>query len=52
MFKFGQAESGVEAIVPIVEGETVEGAGDGDGDRDGDDGGVDGTTSGSDVDSK
>ena len=50
-FEFGQAESGVEAIAPIVEGETVEGAGNGDGDRDGDDGSVDGTTSG-DVDSK
>ena len=51
-FEFGQAESGVEAIAPIVEGETVEGAGDCDGDRDGDDGSVDGTTSGSDIDSK
>ena len=52
IFVFGQAESGVEAIAPIVEGEMVKGAGDGDGDRDGDNGGVDGTTSGSDIDSK
>ena len=49
-FEFRQAESGVEVIAPIVEGETVEGAGNGDGD-DGGDGDVDGTTSGDTVDS-
>jgi len=46
---FGQVESGVEAIAPIVEGER---AGDGDGSGYGDDGDVDDTTSGGDIDSK
>ena len=49
-FAFGEVESGDEAIVPVVEGET---ACNGDGDSSGDDGDVDmdSTTSGSNVDS-
>ena len=44
---FGEAESGVEAIAPMVKGENV---GVGIGDRDGNDGDGDGTTSGGSVD--
>ena len=50
-FVFGRAGSGVEAIAPDVEGETVEGVGVGDSDRDGDDNSEDGIASGRTVDS-
>ena len=48
-FAFGQLESGVETIVPNVEGKR---AGDGDGDRNGGDGDVGDTASGSSIHSK
>ena len=51
-FAFGQLESGVEAIVPDVEGEMAEGAGDGGGGRDEDDGDGDDMESGSSADSQ
>ena len=52
-FEFGWLERAGEAIVPDVEGEMAEGAGDGDGSQDGGDDGVDGngTTSSSHIDS-
>ena len=52
-FEFGQLERAGEAIVPDVEGEMAEGAGDGDGSRDRGDDGVDGngTTSSGHIDS-
>ena len=50
-FAFGQVKGADEAIAPIAEGETAEGAGNGGGDRDGYDGDGDGMASSSNADS-